>query len=78
LTSSATGCVGGETVFYPEPSTSKKGSKKKGPPQEPVVVNLEVGMVLLHKHGFDCMLHEGKEVIEGEKWVLRTDLCVRR
>ena len=24
------------------------------------------------------MLHEGREVTEGEKWVIRTDLCVRR
>jgi len=24
------------------------------------------------------MLHEGREVLEGEKWVIRSDLCVRR
>lgn len=24
--------------------------------QEPIVVDLEVGMLLLHKHGNDCML----------------------
>lgn len=76
LTSPATGCQGGETVFYPEPEPGKK--KSKGPPPTPFVVNLEVGLALLHKHGADCMLHEGREVVEGEKWVIRSDLCVRR
>lgn len=74
LTSPANGCRGGETVFYPEPSS--KHSKREAAP-EPIVVGLETGMALLHKHGNDCMLHEGREVLEGEKWVLRTDLCVR-
>ena len=77
LTSPATGCIGGETVFYPEPSPGK-GRSKKEPPPEPVVVQLETGMALLHKHGADCMLHEGREVTSGEKWVIRSDLCVRK
>jgi hypothetical protein len=72
LTSPATGCEGGETVFYPEPAT------RKGPTPEPVVVELDVGMALLHKHGRECMLHEGREVTKGEKWVIRSDLCVKR
>lgn len=64
--------------------------------EKEVVIGLETGMLLLHKHGNDCMLvssislsfkvtsglttrqHEGREVLEGEKWVVRTDLCVRR
>ncbi|KAF1358549.1 hypothetical protein EJ07DRAFT_166793 [Lizonia empirigonia] len=74
LTSPATGCIGGETVFYPDPP--KKKSRE--PPPEPVIVGLEVGMALLHKHGGDCMLHEGREVLQGEKWVIRSDLCVQR
>jgi len=45
---------------------------------QPVVVGLETGMALLHRHGNQCMLHEGREVLEGEKWVIRSDLCVRR
>jgi hypothetical protein len=73
LTSPATGCIGGETVFYPDPPKGKKEL-----PPDPVVVDLEVGMALLHKHGRDCMLHEGKEVSEGVKWVIRSDLCVKR
>ncbi|KAH8677080.1 hypothetical protein BGZ61DRAFT_360453 [Ilyonectria robusta] len=69
LTSAAEGCVGGETVFYPRDRKS---------PREEIAVPLETGMLLLHKHGDDCLLHEGREVTAGEKWVLRTDLCIRR
>ncbi|KAH6855123.1 hypothetical protein B0I37DRAFT_363990 [Chaetomium sp. MPI-CAGE-AT-0009] len=69
LTSSADGCIGGETVFYPHDRRSAK---------EEIAVSLETGMLLLHKHGHDCMLHEGREVTAGEKWVIRTDLCVKR
>jgi len=74
LTSPATGCTGGETVFYPDPP--KKKSKE--PPPEPFVMDLEVGLALLHRHGADCMIHEGREVTQGEKWVIRSDLCVKR
>ncbi|KAI9753360.1 MAG: hypothetical protein M4579_005185 [Chaenotheca gracillima] len=73
LTSPSTGCLGGETVFYPDNPDPK--SKKD---QEPVVISLETGMALLHRHGSDCMLHEGREVLAGEKWVIRSDLCVER
>ncbi|ESZ91738.1 hypothetical protein SBOR_7889 [Sclerotinia borealis F-4128] len=51
LTSPATGCQGGETVFYPEELPNKKSSIS-----EPVVIGLETGMVLLHKHGNDLRL----------------------
>ncbi|SPQ19608.1 102aeb13-8969-4665-8c35-da61afbab656 [Thermothielavioides terrestris] len=69
LTSSADGCIGGETVFYPHDRRSAA---------EAIAVSPEMGMLLLHKHGHDCMLHEAREVTAGEKWVIRTDLCVRR
>ena len=78
LTSPATGCTGGETVFYPEAGPASGSASKAGNLCEPVVVGLQTGMALLHKHGADCMLHEGREVLDGEKWVLRSDLCVRR
>ncbi|OQO02366.1 hypothetical protein B0A48_11920 [Cryoendolithus antarcticus] len=65
-------CEGGETVFHPEPAS------KKAPTPKPVSVAPEMGMALLHRHGRECMLHEGKEVTGGEKWVIRSDLCVRR
>jgi hypothetical protein len=74
LTSPATGCEGGQTIFYPEETYSGQKSKVK----EKVVVELETGMLLLHKHGNECMLHEGAEVTKGEKWVIRSDLCVAR
>ncbi|KAL8668076.1 MAG: hypothetical protein Q9202_000054 [Teloschistes flavicans] len=78
LSGPSTGCVGGETVFYPEPGPAKKilGKENDGP--KPIVVDLEVGMALLHKHGQDCLLHEGREVTQGEKWIIRSDLCVKR
>lgn len=48
-------------MFYPEAV-----SKREATPT-PVVVNLEVGIALLHRYRKECMLHEGKEVTEGEK-----------
>ena len=51
LTSPLTGCEGGQTVFYPDEEPGKTN-----PAQEPIVVDLEIGTVLLHKHGNDCML----------------------
>jgi hypothetical protein len=39
--------IGGETVFYPHDRRSAK---------EEIAVSLETGMLLLHKHGHDCML----------------------
>ncbi|BFZ55887.1 hypothetical protein PYCC9005_002928 [Savitreella phatthalungensis] len=39
-----------------------------------VAPKLAGGMALLHKHGNDCLLHEGRVVRSGVKWVLRTDL----
>lgn len=78
LTGPATGCVGGETVFYPDLGPARNLGGRKGEGKEPVVVGLEVGMALLHKHGQDCLLHEGRKVTKGEKWVIRSDICVRR
>ena len=66
-----TSCEGGETVFYPEPTRTNRNP-------EPVAVAPVPGMALLHRHGDRCMLHEGKEVLQGEKWVLRSDLVVVR
>ncbi|CAG8982966.1 hypothetical protein HYALB_00003545 [Hymenoscyphus albidus] len=74
LSSPATGCEGGETVFYPDDLPGKK----QVVPEKEIVIGLETGMMLLHKHGNECMLHEGREVTEGEKWVIRSDLCVKR
>lgn len=72
LSSPATGCEGGETVFYPEAASRRAATPA------PIVADLEIGKVLLHRHGAECLLHEGREVTAGEKWVIRSDLCVRR
>ncbi|KAI0540372.1 hypothetical protein GGR58DRAFT_143772 [Xylaria digitata] len=69
LTSAADGVLGGETVFYPNDRKST---------QEELVIAPETGMLLLHKHGDNCLLHEGREVLAGQKWIIRTDLCIRR
>ena len=34
----------------------------------------EAGLALLHKHGDDCLLHEGRPVTTGVKYVLRSDV----
>lgn len=56
---------GGETVFY------KRGKTL-------AAVSPRAGLALLHRHGRDCMLHEGAEVLSGEKWVLRSDVVYVR
>ena len=79
LTGATTGCVGGETVFYPEHGQAKSFfDKSNQSTAEPIIIAPEVGMGLLHKHGNDCLLHQGREVTAGEKWIIRSDLCVRR
>jgi hypothetical protein len=53
LTSPATGCQGGETVFYPD---DIQIPGRKTVIEKEIVVGLETGMVLLHRHGKDCIL----------------------
>lgn len=73
---------GGETAFYPcgiAPVENGKPRKARiKPGEEDVVVSLQKGLALLHRHGRECMLHEGKPVLEGVKWVLRSDVVVGR
>jgi len=65
LTGAQDGVKGGETVFYQE---------QKGKPAENIVAPLTRGTALLHRHGNECMLHEGSPVFEGNKYILRSDL----
>lgn len=67
-----TACEGGETAFYPE------AASKRDKDPDPIVVDPQVGSALFHRHFPECLLHEGKEVLSGEKWVLRSDLVVAR
>lgn len=59
---------GGETVFWTrEPNV-------KGRNGESLEVELKRGRAVLHRHGAGCLLHEGKEVAAGHKWILRSDV----
>ncbi|ODQ79640.1 hypothetical protein BABINDRAFT_8541 [Babjeviella inositovora NRRL Y-12698] len=58
--------VGGGTIFYP-PSSTKRNARSLN-------IHPSKGMALLHKHGDDCLLHEGELVSQGEKWILRSDI----
>ncbi|PNS19131.1 hypothetical protein CAC42_1867 [Sphaceloma murrayae] len=78
LSGRETGCEGGETVFWPGEETYGGFETVGMGRKEAVVAEMEVGMALLHRHGKECLLHQGREVIKGEKWVIRSDLVVRR
>uniref|UniRef100_A0A7N0SWA8 Fe2OG dioxygenase domain-containing protein n=1 Tax=Kalanchoe fedtschenkoi TaxID=63787 RepID=A0A7N0SWA8_KALFE len=54
--------VGGETVFY----GSRNSLVAEVAPVE--------GMALLHIHGDKCLLHEGRNVTKGIKYVFRSDV----
>jgi hypothetical protein len=63
LTGVEEGVQGGETVFY------------EGRDEKEIIVGIKRGSALLHRHGGgDSLLHEGRAVIKGTKWVLRSDL----
>eukprot|EP00980_Cylindrotheca_fusiformis_P012957 scaffold3236_cov66-Cylindrotheca_fusiformis.AAC.23 len=65
-------CEGGGTRFY-LPTESKK-KKKSNAVGEGIVFVPEVGAILLHIHGDRCLEHEADPVLEGVKYVLRTDI----
>ncbi|KAI8998490.1 hypothetical protein BD414DRAFT_432341 [Trametes punicea] len=65
LTGSQDGVEGGETIFYKD---------QKGKARETMIPPLTRGTALLHRHGQDCLLHEGSPVTKGTKYVLRSDL----
>lgn len=62
LTGAEDGVRGGGTAFYPNRNS------------DGIVVELRRGTLLLHRHGNECMLHEGLAVESGVKFVLRSDL----
>ncbi|KAF5330614.1 hypothetical protein D9619_006000 [Psilocybe cf. subviscida] len=65
LTGMEDGVEGGETLFYKD---------ERGKPRQTLVPALKRGTALLHRHGQECMLHEGSPVLKGTKYVLRSDL----
>jgi len=62
------GVKGGETLFY----LDGKGKGRKG--SDVVRAPLTRGTALLHRHGNECLLHEGSRVEAGEKYILRSDI----
>ncbi|KAG6918040.1 hypothetical protein DXG01_016895 [Tephrocybe rancida] len=58
-----------KTLFYKD---------ERGKPQEVISAPLTRGTALLHRHGQECMLHEGSMVTKGNKYVLRSDLMFMR
>jgi len=70
LTGEAQGVLGEQTVFYRE--------RQGGPTREKIVVPLTRGTALLHRHGYECSLHVGKEVLKGTKYILRSDVMFKR
>lgn len=66
------GIIGGETVFYADEGRGKSRTQRS------IVPPLRRGSVLLHKHGKECLLHEGRMVQRGTKYVLRSDLMFGR
>ncbi|KAK6339224.1 hypothetical protein TWF718_008646 [Orbilia javanica] len=81
LTGPTDGVVGGETAFYrnePYIPLSKKELKELAASGQPQTISVqpEKGMALLHRHGDECLLHEGKEVLAGVKWIIRSDLVL--
>lgn len=65
LTGIEDGVEGGETLFYKD---------DRGKARETIVAPLTRGTVLLHRHGNECLLHEGSLVRNGTKYILRSDL----
>ncbi|KAJ7489830.1 hypothetical protein B0H11DRAFT_2156668 [Mycena galericulata] len=65
LTGYEDGVEGGETLFY---QNGKDTSK------DVIKAPLTRGTALLHRHGQECLLHEGSPVLRGTKYVLRSDI----
>ncbi|KAJ7751964.1 hypothetical protein B0H16DRAFT_1546921 [Mycena metata] len=65
LTGYEDGVEGGETLFYPSGRPTS---------EDVIKAPLKRGTALLHRHGRDCMLHEGSPVVAGIKYVLRSDV----
>lgn len=69
--------VGGETKFYSERIISNKRKIKHTVEEELCSVKPAAGKLLVHAHGDRCLTHEGAPVLQGIKYVLRTDVIYR-
>ena len=57
------GLEGGETIFYDGKSVFRFAP--------------QTGAALVHAHGSRCLTHEGAAVLQGAKYVLRTDVAFK-
>ncbi|KAI1300991.1 hypothetical protein EDD11_005890 [Mortierella claussenii] len=76
---SKTGSVADSSTGTAATSAEKERSGANGSlsymlPNGGVAVKPERGLLLVHKHGDECMLHEALMVYQGFKYVLRTDV----
>ena len=68
-------CSGGATRFYlPGSSKNKTSKKSKTHDSQGIAFVPEAGAVLMHIHGDRCLEHEADPVLDGIKYVLRTDI----
>lgn len=69
-----TSCKGGATRFY-LPNSSKRGKNKaRSENSDGIAFEPKAGAILLHMHGDRCLEHEADPVLDGLKYVLRTDI----
>ncbi|KAF5365697.1 hypothetical protein D9758_003252 [Tetrapyrgos nigripes] len=68
ITGAEDGVDGGETLFY-------KSERRRA--EDTITPPLKRGTALLHKHGQDCLFHEGSPIKKGVKYVLRSDLMFK-
>lgn len=67
-------CRGGATRFYLPPHKNDGRGKRSRKGLESVGFVPEAGSILMHWHGDKCLMHEADPVMEGVKYVLRTDI----
>ncbi|KAF9580310.1 hypothetical protein BGW38_003093 [Lunasporangiospora selenospora] len=71
-------CVGGATTFLEESFNFKDLIREKGSPVgeiKRVAVEPKTGQILIFQHN---LLHEGSKVLEGAKYVIRSDILYGR
>ena len=64
-------CEGGATRFY---LPLKNNGKRKNNGSDGIAFVPQAGAILMHMHGDRCLEHEADPVLNGVKYVLRTDI----
>jgi len=68
-------CRGGATRFEYPPSWFSNNNNGSNDNDKDLAFEPREGTMLLHLHGDDCLLHQADPVLQGTKYVLRTDLA---